>query len=126
MEKLERRMMLNKHKWNFAVIGKKGAVHFWRFAPQGEEAFLSDLERVGAGIEQHSRTPLCEENKPPDHQRCWLTEGPCWHDGSSLYAEEVYMPLWFSCNVHGDYEPLWQMLEMEYSSRFADVEKGVA
>ena len=126
MEKLERRMMLNRHKWNFAVIGKRGAVHFWRRAPKCDETYFSELNDVCSGVEQHSRTPLYDGNKPADHERCWMTEGPCWHDGSSLYSEDVYMPLWFSCNLDGDYEPLWRKLEAEYQRRFSDDEKGVA
>ena len=32
-------------------------------------------------------------NNPPSHDECHILKSPCWHDGTSLYAEEHYVPL---------------------------------
>ncbi|KKM93449.1 hypothetical protein LCGC14_1208210, partial [marine sediment metagenome] len=41
---------------------------------------------------------------------------PCWHDGTSLYASEVFVPLW-KANPH-DHKGMFQRLEREYALRF--------
>lgn len=43
------------------------------------------------GIEGHSPTPYSEGDKP-SHEHCWLIDGPCWHEGSSLQFSEQIAP----------------------------------
>lgn len=64
------------------------------------------------GTEAVSRTPArdYEEGKPADHNDCWLIGGPCWHDGTSLYASEFMIPL---LEREGE-GALWEQLEREY------------
>jgi hypothetical protein len=44
-----------------------------------------------AGLETHSRYST---GSAPDHDRCHVLGGaPCWHDGTSLYASEHWLPM---------------------------------
>lgn len=53
------------------------------------------------GLERHYnyRPSYMERGTAPSHKHCWLLEAPCWHDGSSLWAEEVFMSFF----IGGDY-----------------------
>ncbi len=53
-----------------------------------------------AGLETHSRTPLYAD-EAPSHDYCWLLKCPCWHDGTTMYAEETYLPMALD-GRHGD------------------------
>ena len=47
-----------------------------------------------AGLEFHYRKSN-HEDRAPDHDKCHALGGqPCWHTGTTLYAEENYLPLW--------------------------------
>ena len=116
---------LNPFKWNFCVVGPLGALQFWVFAPKfREEQKLEgdgiDWDGLSGGIEIHSPKPLYQGHGDgkPDQERCWLLKAPCWHDGSSLQASEVWIPKLRWCNEDGDYERLWRSLEWEYTRRF--------
>ena len=53
-----------------------------------------DLKASG-GLEIHYRIPPHYMfQKPPSHDNCWLLKSPCWHDGTSLAVEELWIPLW--------------------------------
>ncbi len=75
----------------------RGAIHFW----VTDNGFADEhrLDRFYGGIESHytrwSR-PEYFEAKDPTNDPCDVLGGgqPCWHDGSSLYAEENLIPLW--------------------------------
>jgi hypothetical protein len=96
-----------------AVFGPLGGVHY-----RGWWDLSSDIppriER--GGLELHYRT------QPHKHASartgCWLIGGTCYHDGSSLYGDEVYTPLFHRCNEAADFEPMWRKLESEYRERF--------
>ncbi len=79
-----------KHIW--LIECAQGAVHL-HITDLGEKC---EHDRYSGGIETHYR-------KPPDHMatdspsqnQCWIFGGsPCWHDGSSLYASEHFVPMW--------------------------------
>ena len=46
-----------------------------------------------AGLEYHYRQPKDYMDDCPSHEKCHVINGPCWHDGTSLYARERYLPL---------------------------------
>lgn len=119
---LKRLMILNRHKWNFVVVGDAGAIHFW-IRPVFDDDGEIEFHDLSGGIEMHSNTPPSwSEGKLPDNEKCWATGKPCWHDGSSLQAEEFWIPLLKSCCIHnGDYEPLWLALQSDYQSRLVNV-----
>ena len=76
-------------KWNhsYELVGARGGLHLHISGPHKYDSG----EHWSAGLEFHSRVPLRDE--PPSHDRCWLLDGPCWHDGTSLYAQEHYLPM---------------------------------
>lgn len=104
METLERRRIENEGETRWCVIGRNGAVDFHCLNEAGP------FGRVG-GVEYHMRAaPAYSEKAAPDHENCWLIGCPCWHDGSSLYATEVLIPL---LERSGD-DAVWNQLEREY------------
>ena len=103
-EHLERRKIQNHGETRWCVIGARGAVDFHCMDEPGP------FGRIG-GVEHHMRTaPDYYEGKPADHTDCWLLGGPCWHDGTSLYATEFMIPL---LEREGE-DALWLQLEREY------------
>jgi len=91
---------------SFAVVGPAGAVEFRLMTRDGPLGPVSPM-----GFEMHARAPLDGGN----HSNCWLIEGPCCHDGTSLWAIEHWMPLF----RNGGTKALWPALEAEYRRRFA-------
>lgn len=77
------------HCWT--CVGPLGGVHLHvRDCMPGD-----DWTRFLGGLEFHYRTPpgyLAKD--PPSHEKCWLIDAPCWHDGTSLYASETLIPFW--------------------------------
>lgn len=75
---------------SYEPIGARGGVHLHVAGPHHYDGG----EHWSAGLEFHGRAPLdCQAEQPPSHDVCWLLNCPCWHDGTSLYAEEEYLPL---------------------------------
>jgi hypothetical protein len=101
---LQRVKLDNKDGTRWCVVGPDGAVDFW---------FFHSTPTLG-GIEEHRRIPPSYRKDGPDHEQCHLLTGPCWHDGSSLYASEVLIPLYQN---YGE-DALGQQLEREYRERF--------
>ncbi len=65
------------------------------------------------GVEIHyAKPPDHLHEKIPSHDHCWLLDGPCWHDGSSTHASEVWIPRWLGCR--GDNELMLKMLQDEF------------
>ena len=73
---------------SYELIGAHGGLNVHVSGPH----VYDGGEHWSAGFEVHSRTPLyCDD--APSHDQCWLLQCPCWHGGSSLQAEERYLPL---------------------------------
>lgn len=101
-----------RHWWE--LVGPQGAVHF--------SATLTPGYDPSCGLEFHhapSAKFRCDE--APDHVNCPLTGGPCWHDGTSLYAIEGLWPMIGPMLRSGDHEAIFRLLEGEYERRFADL-----
>lgn len=81
---------LPHHTW--WIKGERGGVHIW-----ARQSKLNDwpTEWIG-GVEVHHASPPDDSGwyKPdkPSHTDCWLLDGPCWHDGTSLYFSERITP----------------------------------
>lgn len=78
------------HQW--CLSSKLGGVHVhgWRTL-YGDRHFH---EWMG-GIEVHLPHRGEYGSETPSHEHCWLIDGPCWHDGTSLgFSEQVapYLP----------------------------------
>lgn len=97
-------------RYIFAVKGELGGVHFWVEEYTRENG---EVRRFG-GVESHSKTPFSDSTPGPDNDNCWLIGCPCWHDGSSLMAEETYIPVWQACRSDGDFEPIFRGISRLY------------
>ena len=99
-----------EHIWT--CIGSLGAMHF-HATDLGEEYEARHGIRYSAGLEIHSRAPLSDQ---PPNEKYWLIGGPCWHDGTSLYAQERVVPYWRQ--EPDNHERMFRFLEREYENRF--------
>lgn len=105
-------------KWRYRVEGRDGALEFWA----GTMGLSDKANDAYGGIEMHSAKPT--SNRPPDHGRCpALSMRPCWHDGSSLQAEEQWLPIWMS--DPNDHALVFSRLAQEYGERFGVEESDV-
>ena len=81
------------HEW--ALAGEKGGIHIHGW--QCEYFSQPGLIEWMGGIECHwaANPPEWMEADKPSHEHCWLLDGPCWHDGTSLgFSENIapYLP----------------------------------
>ena len=98
-----------RHVWS--VVGRHLAIHLHISEPLPG----MDYEPSG-GIEIHYRQPPhYMEDDPPSHENCMFLGGPCWHDGSSHAASEVWIPRW-QANPH-DHERMFDLLKGEVQVR---------
>ena len=82
-----------RERHEFAVAHNGTGLHFWCERMPDVTGF-TEREWFG-GIEVHwSNCPPWATDRGPDHEHCWVLDGPCWHDGSSLQAEEIWIPRW--------------------------------
>lgn len=107
-EKIERRMTANvRHgatEFHIAVIGAYGAIdfHFWTYRPECGKSFSS------LGVEFHRRASDEEGNRPV----CDLIGGgPCFHDGTSSWADDYVMPAF----ERGGSDAVYEILERRYA-----------
>lgn len=77
-----------QHNW--ILIGPQGAIHV-HVTGAGQ---IGDTHlRPGGGIECHWGQPHPSLNRSPDHQHCEILQGPCWHDGSSMFVSDHILPM---------------------------------
>lgn len=79
-------------KWrvDYELVGRHGGVHLHVSGPHNYDG----EDHYSAGLEVHYRSPPeYMQNDPPSHDECWLLKCPCWHDGTSLYAQEGYLQI---------------------------------
>ena len=103
----------------YLVIGRHGAIHFHVTEyPEETRRASPSMPQFSAGLEIHHRQPPdYMEDQPPSHDECWAIKAPCWHDGTTLYAEETLLPIWLS--MRDDPEAVFRMLEREADERWA-------
>ena len=105
-----------RHDW--IISGSLGAINIW--AEPSPSSFRD--ERWFGGIECHSAAPL--EYAGGHHERCWLLNAECWHDGSSLqFSEQVEFRLPPPCGkpIAGDMlSELTPLLRSRYRSWLAE------
>lgn len=78
---------------SYEVVGRHGGLHL-HISDLGDEHAKKYGERYSAGLESHWREPPgYMADQPPSQDECWLLKQPCWHDGTSLYAQERYVPM---------------------------------
>jgi hypothetical protein len=77
------------HTW--WIKGESGGIHVWA---RTAECPGYPIEWIG-GVEVHyANAPDGGwfDSTAPSQASCWLLDGPCWHDGSSLYFSERIAP----------------------------------
>lgn len=71
--------------------------------------------RHSCGLEIHST--ITTNGRRPDHGQCAaVSMRPCWHDGTTLYAVEKFLPMWLEMRNSPD--AFLSLLANEYSYRF--------
>ena len=71
----------------WAAVGEHGGVEFW----------FDEHDRIGklGGVETHwSHDPPDYMDGGPHHTDCEVTGGNCWHEGTSLWASEHWIPMY--------------------------------
>lgn len=90
------------HVWT--LIGRDGGIHLHIH----EHEIDGEIVHEG-GIEIHYRVPpKYMSQDAPSEDCCWLIRCPCWHDGSSLQAQEKWIPIWHE-NKH-DHDSMFRAL----------------
>lgn len=109
------RMWLFAGHWkhSYELIGRWGGIHF-HVTDFADNPHAS--ERYSAGLEIHYRQPPPYMDGPPSHDECFLLKAPCWHDGTSLYAQERILPLFNG----RDHDTLFRFLAGEADERFSE------
>jgi hypothetical protein len=82
----------NRHMWT--LKGPKGGVHVWA-KPNSPDWIARWGDHFVGGVERHSPVPVydMDDKDKPHHDDCFLLNGPCWHDGTSLYFQERIEPM---------------------------------
>lgn len=79
------------HNWE--AVGRHLALVFHCSGRRKEDAPTN----WSGGVESQYRVPPdYMEHKPPSHTNCVVLGGSCWHDGTSLWAAEFWIPSWQS------------------------------
>lgn len=94
------------HSWD--VVSLCGAISF-------HVSFYKPHEAT-CGLEFHSAQPVGD--RAPDHINCPLTGGRCWHDGTSMYAEEYVWPQVKPFLAAGEHDEIFRILENEHDKHF--------
>lgn len=101
----------------WSVVSEIGGVHLWiRKTPKIEGYTFRD--NYYGGVEAHYRIP--PKGYEITQGDCWLLNGPCYHDGSSLLASTDFIPFWEK--FPDDHEILFAKLIAVANSRFNEEE----
>ena len=96
---------------SFAIVGEAGAVELRVWAGEADPGlYMAPVSSLG--FEVHERVAATDAR----HANCWLLNGPCRHDGTSLWASEYWLP---NLMQYGT-DWLWPRLEREYAERFPE------
>lgn len=103
------------YEWYLIHKASKSGVHFHghKYHDPAPHRSLLGCNRYNFstfGIERHAPSG---EGKP-SHEQCWVTAGPCWHDGTSLGASERLGHI----NPDRDDDEVWAVLEDYHQSWF--------
>lgn len=96
-----------REEW--CVTGSLGSLSFWVSRNNGI---------VYGGVESHYKNKPDYLGDGSFHEHCPFNDGPCWHDGTSLWASEYWIP-----NIlPGGSDAIFSKLEFEYPKRLGDDE----
>lgn len=94
-----------RHNWS--LIGQHGGLRF--------HATTMPNHGPSCGLEIHRFSG----EGAPSHTPCHLLGAPCWHDGTSLYANETLWPLIEPFFEAGAHDAIFKLLEAE-ATRFME------
>lgn len=101
-----------RHQWS--LVGSLGGIEFHFLAKDYEDIssdnFLCNLEFhhfSGEGA--------------PDHLKCSIIGGPCWHEWTTLYATENIWPKIKQHFIENNHPRIFKVLEMVYERHFSQV-----
>ena len=113
----EQRLWAGSWRCSYNIVGARGALSLNISGPH----VYDGRENWSAGLETHWRAPPdYMRNDPPSQDECHILKCPCWHDGTSLYAQEVYLPM----ALAGRHEDIFRRMVAEADERFAIVCEG--
>ncbi len=103
----------------FYLSGKHGTIQFlintnWRLPHLSRTTHDILPEPVDLGY--HSKHPIYE-GQAPTFDYCEITGGPCYYDGSTLAAEDLFQEF-----LEGGNDAVWQELERQYRRVFGELE----
>lgn len=97
----------------FIVKDARGAVHFHFRIDETPSGF--DERFSCAGVETHyAAPPEYMRDQPPSQEHCQYLDAPCWHDGTSLWARDRWLP---GFRIGGT-EWVWTALERQHAETF--------
>lgn len=101
----EKRLKYDGKCWEhfFCILTSWGGVHLYI-----SEYYDSDKKlEYFSGLESHYRVPPeYMKDMAPSHNECWLIKCPCWHDGTSLYAQEHFLPIFLQSDHKAVFDAL--------------------
>ncbi|MEC7291740.1 MAG: hypothetical protein VXW22_16810, partial [Pseudomonadota bacterium] len=98
-----------RHNW--IVRGPKGAVHIWAEDMTRHSPSRDPWYGLIGGIECHyAEPPDYMHEDAPSREDCWILNGRCWHDGSSLqFSENFGNQDGLDLIRHKDWEPFFAL-----------------
>lgn len=103
----------DKPRHRYLCIGGNGVVAF----NIRELNTSGDEPEYSGGVEFYSRTPFAFRPHDAPIGHIDFVGGPAWHEGSSLLAEEKFIPAWR--RDPNDHEFIFQLLTQQYMRQFA-------
>lgn len=107
----------------WSVTGESGSVSFW-VCETVSELSIKWGERFFGGVETHynkkSKPDYLDKNS--HHESCLHNAGECWHDGTSLWASEYWIPHILPLGQ----DAIWQRLVQAYRENFKQEESEAA
>ena len=104
-----------RREW--CVSGEFGSLSFWCTPSAKIEGLYNDTDFYG-GVETHynEKSKPCYIDDNSGHNDCHANGGKCWHDGTSLWASEYWIPYVLP---RGD-KAIWETLEFNYDLKNKD------
>lgn len=123
MGELERRTVVHVYdgpsvEIRMQVIGPDGGCEFWFTCRNEEERRYGKGAITSGGFECHFKDgsrPDYLKDTPRHRDNCTVTGGDCWHDGTSLWASEHWLP----GMTRGGEAWVWPELERAYHDKIA-------
>ena len=127
VHKMERRTVVSSRgggsvEVRMQVCGEHGGVEFVfvchnkALLPGYEWDNHIDTYGVEYHWKRHNRPEYYQDTDKPHHTDCTVTGGECWHDGTSLWAKEHWLPMLLQVGT----EPVWSEMEYEYGAKIFD------